>query len=204
MGMSKPWLGRCAGWRVILWGRVCRRGFHAAIVAGIVAVAAVLFALLAVGLSSRRAPGSVALEYQGLTNFVSPWSQYENGRYRQVTGTFAVFRLQNHSGKRIIYRADTVDVQTPSGWTTQQILPSAPTNWYYFGMILSAAAERRFLVPPPSTNEPWRIRLTCCEKAGGVEGLKRTAIDSWHNLRGGRSEWFTGPTFQIASPAVSP
>jgi hypothetical protein len=174
------------------------------LVAGMVAVGAVLFALLAVGLTSRRALGGVALAYQGPTNFVSPWSQYEKGRYQQVTGTFAVFRLQNHSGKRIIYRADTVEVQTPSGWVTNQIVPNAPTNWYYFGVILSAGAERPFLVPPPSTNEPWRIRLTYCEKAPGLEGLKWAASDLWRKLHGARSESFTGPEFQIVSPAVSP
>jgi hypothetical protein len=177
---------------------------YSLLVAGIAAAGAVLFVLLAVGFCSRRGPGSVALGYQGLTNFVSPWSQYEKGRYQQVRGTFAVFHLQNHSGKRIIYRADTVEVQTPSGWVTNQIVPNAPTNWYYFGVILSVGAERRFLVPPPSTDETWRIRLHCREKAGGLEGLKWTAVDFWHKLRGGRSQSFTGPEFQIVSPAVSP
>lgn len=38
--MSKPWVGRCGGRRVILWGRVCRRGFDAAIVAGVLFVIA--------------------------------------------------------------------------------------------------------------------------------------------------------------------
>jgi hypothetical protein len=144
------------------------------------------------------------LGYQGMSNFVSPWSQYEKGRYQQVTGTFAVFHLQNHSGKRIIYRADTVEVQTPSGWVTNQTVPNAPTNWYYFGVMLSAGAERRFLVPPPFINEPWRIRLTYREKAGGLEGLKWAASDWWDNRHGARSESFTGPQFQIVSPAVNP
>jgi hypothetical protein len=174
------------------------------LVAGIAAVGAVILAWLAVGLTSRPGPGRVALGYQGLTNFVSPWSQYEKGSYRQVTGTFAVFHLQNLSGKRVIYRADTVEVHTPSGWVTNQIVPNAPTNWYYFGVMLSAGAERRFLVPLPPTKAPWRIRLTCREKAGGLEGLKWKASDLWGNLHGTRSESFTGPQFQVVSPAVSP
>ncbi len=36
IGMSKPLVGRCGGRRVILWGRVCGRGFDAALVAGVV------------------------------------------------------------------------------------------------------------------------------------------------------------------------
>jgi hypothetical protein len=68
---------------------------------------------------------------------------------------FAVFTLHNHSGKRIGYMGETVQVRTPSGWATNQILRHTPTNWLYFASVLSAGDQPVFLVPPPSTNVAW-------------------------------------------------
>ena len=185
--------------------RSCRK--CALLVAAVAGVVAVVFAFVAVGFSSRRGGGGVALTYQGRTNFVSPWTYYDRGANRHLTGQFAFFTLHNHSGRRIGYMAESVEVQTSSGWVTNQILRQTPTNWFYLGTVLSAGSQQVFLVPLPSTNEMWKIRLTCFEKAPGWEGLQMKANDWWHNLRrndGVSAESWTGQHFQIASPIVSP
>ena len=162
-----------------------------------------LFAIFpSVHRQDRRA-GSIEVSYQGRTNFVPPFAA---GQFAGVTGQFAVFILENHSGRRIGFTPNLIEVQTPAGWTTNKTLsPSASPltpaleNWPCFGGVLSTDERLTFLVPFQTTNRPWRIQLDCYEKGSVLRRLREVAFDMWTG-----SETFSGQHFASSSPAVNP
>jgi hypothetical protein len=150
---------------------------------------------------------SIALTYQGRTNIIAPLL-YETNRNLYATGEFAVFMLKGPPVRNICYEAASVELQTAEGWVTNQtFFPDMPTNWPFFAAAIPAEGRLVFWVPPPSTNELWRIRLACVEKAPGWKGMKDRAVDVWNNLCSAFTEGqetFSGRHFEITSPAVIP
>ena len=120
--------------------------------------------------------------------------------------TCATFRLSNSSPQRIAYYAESIEIWTPNGWPTTT-LRCTPTNWYGFGAPLAPGESCTFYVPLPLADR-WRIRVTCNEKAMGLQGVKDAIADYMANPRAGedgtRIERFNGFTYQIVSPEVTP
>jgi len=127
----------------------------------------IAFILAPVAAPRRQISARVHLTFQGMTNLV--WS----GDSR-ASGRFAAFQIHNESGIRLMYVPESVEVQTESGWLTNRLFGKSPVNWWHLGCVLSGRDKHVFLVPPPSTNQSWLIRLTCYERTGGVRGLMDT------------------------------
>lgn len=127
-------------------------------------------------------------------------------RQARTSETCATFRLINATGRRIAYRAESIETWTPTGWQTTT-LRCTPTNWYGFGAVLASGETRVFHVPQPAA-ERWRVRLTCTEKAMGLQRAKDWVADYRSNRnpanRGVEIESFSGFIYQIVSPEVQP
>ena len=162
----------------------------------LVAVVGISAALLTVPAALRGQPNAgVHLTFQGTTNLVWPGA----------SGRFAAFQLHNETGTRIMYVPESLEVRTESGWVTNQCSGKVPTNWWNLECILSDRDKHVFLVPPPSTNQSWLIRLTCFEKATGLRGLGQTISDLKENLHGNGAKYesFGGNRLQVVSPVVN-
>jgi hypothetical protein len=147
----------------------------------------------------RQVSAGVHLTFQGMTNLVG-------SRASRPSGRFAAFQLHNESGIRLMYVPESVEVQTESGWLTNRLSGKPPVNWWHLGCVLSDREKHVFLVPLPSTNQSWLIRLTCYERAGGVRGLMDSIHGSTGNRDGNEPKYETfGPNrFQVVSSVVSP
>jgi hypothetical protein len=162
-------------------------------VAGVVVFISVIYT---VSLSSKRTDGRVIMTYEGLNE----------------TGQFCIFTVHNDSGRRILCECKVVEVQTPSGWVTNRILQQTATGLLPFtsSIRLPAGAQGALLVPPQPTNEIWRIRISCFEKATGWRGLLFEVRKFCFNVAstlgngGGWQESWNGRHFQITSPQVNP
>ena len=159
----------------------------------------IAFILAPVAAPRRQTSAGVHLTFQGMTNLV--WS-----RATRASGRFAVFQIHNESGIRLMYAPESVEVQTELGWLTNRLSGKPPVNWWHLGCVLSGRDKHVFLVPPPSTNQGWLIRLKCYERAGGVRGLMDSIHGSTRNRGGNEPKYETfGPNrFQVVSPVVSP
>lgn len=141
---------------------------------------------------------SALLTFGGYSNAVFRW--------KGTSETCATFCLTNTTARRITYYAESLERLTPTGWQ-RTMLRCTPTNWYRFGTTLDRCEACIFHVPPPDA-ERWRIRITCVEKATGVQGIKDRIADYRANPGPGedgtRVETFSGFTYQIVSCEVKP
>jgi len=128
------------------------------------------------------------------------------GRRSSPSELCATFRLTNATAERITYYAESIETWTPAGWQATT-LRCTPTNWHHFGATLAPGEAITFHVPPPAA-ERWRIRVTATEKAMGFRGIKDRFTDYRANPRPGedgtRIESFSGFTYPIVSPEVTP
>ena len=158
----------------------------------VIAAALLLPAVLARSHSAQRA----SLTFLTVTNCrVDRWH----------TGTHAMFCLSNDTASRLCYYAESMEVRGEQGWEAT-ILRCSPTNWFGFATILARGKARTFCVPLP-TDRSWRIRITCQERADGLQGVK-DRIDDFRDNRnpanaGVRGERFNGFSYQIVSPEVT-
>ena len=120
--------------------------------------------------------------------------------------TCATFHLTNATAVRLMYYAESIETWTASGWQAAT-LRCKPTNWYRFGTTLAPGEVCVFHVPAPDA-ERWRIRITCHEKTSGLQGIRDRIADFRDNPLPGedgtRIERFSGFTYQIVSPEVTP
>ena len=105
-----------------------------------------------------------------------------------------------------MYYAESIETWTAAGWQATT-LRCTPTNWYRFGTTLAPGEACVFHVPAPDA-ERWRIRITCNEKASGFQGIRDRIADFRDNPfpgeEGTRMERFSGFTYLIVSPEVTP
>jgi hypothetical protein len=174
-------------------------------VSGLFVLAPLLAAPRACGVASPVAPlpagqPTALLTFIGHTNAVFR----SHGKRPAPSETCATFLLTNATTARFSYYAESVETWTPAGWQTAT-LRCTPTNWYRFGRPLAPGEACVFHVPVPE-DELWRIRVTCTEKATGLQGIKDRIADYRANPRpgepGARIERFSGFTYQIVSPEV--
>jgi hypothetical protein len=168
-----------------------------AIVSVLLLAGAGLFVLVPL-LAAPRA--TALLTFTGHTNAVFQ----PRGKRPAPSETCGTFRLTNATTARFNYYAESIETWTPAGWQFAT-LRCTPTNWYRFGTSLDPGEACVFHVPAPDA-ERWRIRVTCTEKATGLQGIKDRIADYRANPRPGedgtRIERFNGFTYQIVSPEV--
>ena len=173
----------------------------------VIALASLLALLLSASLflaqlfAARKSTATVS--FVGYTNAV-----FQNFPRRAPTPeTCATFRLINATGRRIAYRAESIETWMPTtGWQTNT-LRRTPTNWYGFGAVLASGETCVFHVPPPP-GDRWRVRLRCTEKAIGFRHARDWIADYRSNRNpanmGVTGETFSGFVYPIVSPEVQP
>jgi hypothetical protein len=176
------------------------------IVAGLIVFVSLLASSRVNGFASPGSPFPPG-QSRALLNFTGYTNALFRPRRRRLSTpeTFATFRLTNATAERFTYYAESIETWTSVGWQATT-LRCTPTNWYRFGTTLEPGESVAFDVPQPAS-APWRIRLTCREKAKGVQGIRDRFADYRANPRvgeGTRRETFSGFTYQIVSPEVKP
>ena len=167
-------------------------------------VGAVLAGLILWGLwgpPSSSGSATVGIEFRGLTNTAQ-------GR------KYAVFRLTNGIGRRVVCAQRQVEYVTADGPVTN----SQPdlTGWlnYLAAHRLDPGQNATFLVPPPPTEGPWRLRLGFQSKSGPgglydrVQDWVVNTFGRWDSFihsrprRFGDQERFSGDYFSAVSEEV--
>jgi hypothetical protein len=137
------------------------------------------------------ATNMMALKFLGFTN---------------NAGTNAVLLgVTNASANETMYFVDGWHTQSAQGWTTNAVWPTggALPSWQLTG-LLPPGSNRVYVVTPPITNAPWRLRLACAERASGVAGLVDKAKDLGERVTSGsRAQTFGGKNYWIVSPVIT-
>lgn len=132
-------------------------------------------ALVALRFSGRPA-GRVALHFLGPANVIDPgW-------------TWWTFSISNGTSKALFYHASGVDYRSPAGWVSAP-WPLTPgrgpvgINALSNSLVVAPANSATFLAGIPTSNLPWRLRISYRE--AGVIGSLETSFNKISDRRRG-------------------